>query len=318
MDSLAASFVETFRALVPLAVMVGAGALLASRRWLSEVAVEGLSRAVVYVFLPALIFSKIVRGLDPVAMPYWWMIPLAAVGLFGLGFILTLLVLPSAARRSRDVIPLGFMHNAGYLVLALGEVLVPAEFDRFSAYVFLFVLGNSPLLWSVGKVYITQSVPGAAEWKGFLTPPLIANLSAVLLVLSGAAAHIPSSLVSGVEMAGEAAVPTALLVLGASLSTIRFSRRTEWGIVLGCVAVKMILVPAVALGLLQLSGLREQWPLLCLMLALQAVSPHAVNLIVHVRTYGGNIDRAGSVILAAYLAGLLTIPLWLAVWNLAG
>lgn len=318
MNALLGHFFETLVAIVPLALVVGAGALLMRRGWLTDAAVEGLSRAVVHVFLPALIFSKIVAGLDPRAMPYWWLIPITALALFGLGLVLTLLAFPREARRSRDVLPLGFMQNAGYFVIALGERLVPEDFDRFSAYVFLFILGYSPLLWSFGKACMTPSLPGPRAWRAFLTPPLFANLMAVFFVLAGIADYIPGPVMRGVEMAGVAAVPAGLIVLGASLGTVRFGRRTEWGIVLRCVALKVVLVPAVAILLLELSGLRTHWPLLLFMLVLQAVSPHAANLIVHVRTYGGNLERAGSVILVAHLAGLVTIPLWLAVWELLG
>jgi hypothetical protein len=309
-------FLEIFLALVPLAVVAGAGALMARFKVFPEAAIGGLSKAVVYVFLPALIFSKIVRGLNPDAMPHWWLIPLSALALFGLGLGLTLLLMGRQARTSRDVIPLGFMQNAGYFVLALGLQLHPAEENEFSAYVFLFVLGNSPLLWSFGKYFISRSEPGPIRWKELATPPLAANLLAVSMVLTGASSAIPASVFRGIEMAGAAAIPGALLVLGASLAQLQLRRDGEWGLVFRCVLIKLVLVPAATIGLLCLIGLKAHDALWAEMLVLQAAVPHAINLVIHVRTYGGNLARVGSVMVLSYLGSLVTIPFWLGLWQM--
>ncbi len=321
MNLLVDTFFDTLLSLIPLVVVAGIGALLAHFRILSSAATEGLSKVVIHIFLPALIFSRVLAGLDPAAMPWWWMVPLTAVGMFAVGLGLSLLVFNRERRVSRDVIPLGFMHNAGYFVLALGAYLVPQEFDAFSAFVFLFVLGNSPLLWSFGKAFITRgkgSAGQALRLREFITTPLLANLAALLVVLSGTADWIPLPVIQGLEMAGEGTIPAAFIVLGASLASVRIHPQTEWWVVSKCVLTKMILVPAVVLPILHFSGLRESHPLLLYMLMLQAISPHAVNLIIHIRTYGGDLERANNVILAAYLSCLITIPVWVALWAWTG
>lgn len=309
-------FLEILRAMIPLAVIAGIGAVMARGRLFPDAAIAGLSKAVVYLFLPALIFTKILRGLDPGAMPLWWLIPLSALALFALGLGLTLLFLRKEARASRDVIPLGFMQNAGYFVLALGLQLHRSDQDEFSAYVFLFVLGNSPLLWSFGKYFISRTEPGPIRWRELATPPLIANVAAVTLVLTGASRFFPDPVFRGLEMAGDAAIPGALIVLGASLAQLELRRDGEWGLIGRCVAVKLLLVPAATIGLLCLLGLKSHDPLWAEMLVLQAAVPHAINLVIHVRTYGGNLRRVGSVMILSYLCSLFTIPFWLSLWKM--
>lgn len=309
------TFGEVLGAMAPLALPVGLGIGLVRAGVVTDAAIEGLSKVLVWGLLPALIFSQIVRGLDPVAMPQWWWIPLSAVGVFLVGMALTWLFLRGAARKAREVLALGSMQNAGYFVIALGAQLHPADFDRFSAYVFLFVLGYSPLLWSVGKFWVTERVAGPVRWQEFATPPLVASVAAVFCVLSGLKAWVPGPVETGIALVGSGAVPVALVVLGGSLARLTVSRESEWGLALRCGAVKMVAVPLVIGALLWVSGMRDHYPLLAEVLLLQAVSPLALNLVVHVRAYGGNVARVGTVITVSYLLSLVTIPFWLALWR---
>jgi predicted permease len=301
--------------LLPIALVVLASALVARRGWLPEAASKGLSDGIVYLFLPCLIFAKIADGLEPAKMPYWWAIPLVALGVFCVGASLGALIFRRRLREAPDVLPLGFLQNAGFLVLAIGERLVPQEEVLFATYTFLYVLGHSPLLWSFGKLLISRDAAVPFRWHQLLTPPLFANLLAVVVVLAGLRPYLPGPVMEGVRMLGEVAVPASLVVLGASLSLFRPSWREDGALLLRAVGLKLVLLPAILIGLLSLTGLGQSHPVLALMLVLQAAAPQATNLIVFVRTYGGNLRRTGTILLVGNALSLLTIPLWLAIWG---
>ena len=311
-------FLNVFYALSPLGLIVGVSAILARRGLFSEAASAALSTGVIYLFLPCLIFDKITHGLDPVAMPLWWGIPLTAVAVFILGAGLSALVFRKRWRKEPDLLALGFLHNAGYIIIAIGQLLVTDNEPLFSAYCFLYVLGHSPLLWSVGKWLISgdQSVP--FKWNQLITPPLCANVLAITFSLTGARDWIPTPVDQAIGMLGSVTVPAALVVLGASLSLIKFSwsldRPTAWRAAM----LKLVIIPAIVITLIQLSGIRENLPLLAFMLVLQACAPQATNLIVQVRTYGGNLRRTGTVLLTCYAACLFTIPFWIVLWRNLG
>lgn len=307
---------QTLWAISPLAFVGLASAFLCNRGILTDSTVKGLSDGVVYLFLPCLIFDKISSGLNPEEMPYWWTIPLIAVALILLGGTLSFLVFPHLVRKSPDILPLAFMQNAGYLIVALGQVLVPEQFDEFSALVFLYVLGHSPVLWSIGKYLITRSPNSVFRWRSLLTPPLVANLLAIGTVAGGIQPRIPYPLTYSIGFLGTAAVPLSLVVLGASLSTIQIRQNPDWAIVVKAVSLKLLIIPAVVFTTLFLTGIYERFPLLAFMLALQSTSPQAVNLMVHVRTYGGNIRRTGTVMMFSYLLSIFTIPLWVSLWKM--
>ena len=309
-------YLELVRSLLPLALMVGAGAILGHRKVLSDTTASGLSDGLVYLFLPCLIFGNITVGLTENRVPFWWTLPLMALALSLLGALITLLVFRRRLWQSPDLFPLGFMQNAGYLVVAIGLTLVPPE-ERvlFGAYTFLFVLGYSPLLWSVGKYLISRQPGTAFRWRSLLTPPLFANLLAVLLITTDLFRFVPASVNAGIALMGSAAVPISMVVLGITLGSVPLSLRKDTRTLLLLCTTKLVLIPAVAIPVLYFSGLKQSHPLLALMLLLQAASPQASNLVILIRTYGGNMARTGAVLLLAYSASLVCIPAWVALWQ---
>lgn len=313
-----AEFIVVLYAVLPLGIIVGISALLAKKGIFSEAASGALSNGIIYLFLPCLIFDKITKGLDFEAMPLWWGIPLTAIVVFILGGLLSALVFRKRWRKEPDLLALGFIHNAGYIIIALGQLLVPEDETLFSAYCFLYVLGHSPLLWSAGKWLISgdRSIP--FQWRQLITPPLCANLLALTFAVTGLRDGVPTAVGKSIEMLGSVTVPAALVVLGASLSLIKLHWKEDASAAWRASLLKLVLIPAIVITLLQATGLRATHPLLAFMLLLQACAPQATNLIVQVRTYGGNLRRTGTVLLTSYAASLITIPAWIVLWRHLG
>jgi hypothetical protein len=308
------AFAGTLAALVPvLLVIIGAG-LLVRRNIVTHAHVEALSRTTVILFLPCLMFSKILKTLDPGALPLWWLLPIAGVAMVGLGLVLAVAVFGRSSRRRGDMLALASMQNAGYLVLPVGLALYPSRFDDFALYCFLFLLGFNPVLWSVGKMLISGR--GRGGWRGLVTPPLVACLAGVAGALAGLEDVVPRTLLAAIDLIGQAAVPVATVVLGAVLGGVHLRLRPAVGDGLRVMAVKFVLLPAAVVGVLYVTGIAASQPLLARFLVLEAASAPAAGLVLMVSTYGGDHERVGSVMLLAYVACVITIPGWLAVWEL--
>jgi predicted permease len=69
---------------------------------------------------------------------------------------------------------------------------------------------------------------------------------------------------------------------------------------------------------LSINGIGATNPLLARFLVLQAASAPAVGLILQVRAYGGDEQKVGTVMLVSYLACIISLPVWLAVWEMVG
>jgi len=325
-SAFASSFAATLVAILDIFLVIAAAGLLVRRGIVTQAHINGLSATTVTVFLPCLIFSKVTSTLDPAALPLWWMIPLIAIALSAAALGLATLAFLGKLPQARNLLPLASMQNAGYLVLPVGLSLYPAQFDRFALYCFLFILGFNPVLWSLGKMLSTGSGGSAADepaamrrragWRGMVTPPLVANLAAIAVVLTGAVSLIPPPAARAVELIGSAAVPVATFILGAVLGSIPLELGRSLGDAARVVTVKLLVLPALVVTVLVWlpAGLID--PLLARFLVIEAAAAPAAGIILMVRSYGGDETRIGSIMLASYALCTLTLPAWVAIWSL--
>jgi len=314
MATFAAAFAAAGLALAKVALVIVAAGVLVRRGVLTETIVNALSTATVVLFLPCLMFSNIAEHLDPHTLPWWWVLPLAAIAMSVVGLGLGSLFFAGRLGEKRHLLPVAAMQNAGYLVLPVGLALVPDRFDTFALYCFLFILGFNPWLWSVGKHLVTGGGDGRG-WRGLITPPLVATLSAVTAVLTGVAGHLPQVLMDAVAMVGQAAVPVATVVLGASLGVARLAPSGHGWDAARLLTVKLVLLPAATVAVLLALDVAATDPLLARFLVIEAAVAPAANLILMVRTYGGRERELSSHMLLAYLVCALTLPAWIALWD---
>jgi len=296
-------------------VIFGAG-LMVRRGIITQNHIDGLSSATVKVLLPCLIYNKVTEALDPTSQPWWWAMPLAGIAMALVGTALGAAVFAGQLPGKRHLLPLAGMQNAGYLVLPVGLALFPDRFDTFALYTFLFILGYNPVLWSLGKYLVSGVANDRPMWRGLLTPPFVANIVAIAAVLTGAAALVPRPVLEAVSLIGSAAVPIATLVLGAVLGSVVIHARSILADAVRTMGVKLIVLPALTALLVHLSGLTATNPLLAEFLVIEAASAPPVGVVLMVRTYGGDEQRIGSIMVFSYAACVLTLPAWIAIWRL--
>jgi len=315
MPSFLPAFWATFRAVLDIFVVVAAAGILVRRRVVTQAHVSGLSAATVNVFLPALVFSNLVRTFDPKALAFWWAIPLASVAMIAIGFGLAWLVFRSRLPEARNLLPLVGMQNAGYLVLPVGFRLFPDQFDTFALYTFLFIMGLNPLLWSLGPL-LASNRGAHAGWRALVTPPLVASVLGIACAVTHLQRVIPDVLLDAASLMGQAAVPVATFALGAILGGVPCCLRDYGKDALRVASLKLVLLPALVMLILFGVGLGQRHGLLAEFFVIQAASAPATGLILQVRTYGGDERKIGSIMLVCYVLCAVTLPLCLVVWRM--
>lgn len=316
MTDFSTTTVATFLAILKIFLVVVLAGTLVRRGVLTESMVTALTKATIVLFLPCLILDKILTSLSPAEFPLWWTLPLASIVMALAGLALASMVFFSDLPEKRSMLAVASMQNAGYLVLPVGAALYPAQFDEFALYVSLFILGFNPVLWSIGKFLATNGSLRRSDWRGMFNPPLVACLSAVALVLTGVSRAIPSPVLETVELLGEGAVPVATVVLGAMLGGMSLRLRPHLWDAARALTVKYGLLPGLTVAVLAMTDIGATNPLLARFLVLQSASAPAVGLILQVRAYGGDEQKVGTVMLLSYVACLVGLPVWLAVWEL--
>jgi len=306
--------ITVFSAVFQLFLISLAAGILIRRQMISPLQIQALSMVTVNVFLPCLIVAKTVTGFHPEAFLNWWILPLAGVLMVLIGLLFSG-VLFGFKPEKRSMMTLAAMQNAIYIVLPIGQILFPEQFDRFALYCFLLVLGLNPLMWSLGKVMLSGDKESGILWKDFLSPPLAAIFISVSLVFSGLVDYVPGPVISSIDLLGQATVPVAVFILGATMGSISLEDWPAKEDILIVTAVKFILIPLVVFAGLWVTDLNTTMPLACTMLMIQATSPPATNLILIVKKYGGDVQTVSTTMLIQYLVCILIMPVWISLWQ---
>jgi predicted permease len=315
-EGFAAAFAATLPAIAVIFLIILVSVVMSRHGLITQAQIDGLSSATVKLFLPCLIFAKVVEHFRPASQPGWWTLPLAGIAMALVGTGIGALAFAGQLPAKRDMLPIAGMQNAGYLVLPVGLALFPGRFDTFAVYVFLFVLGYNPVLWSIGKILVTGNRGQKPQLRDLITPPLVANLVGIAAALGGAGRVMPAPVLDAIDLVGTAAVPVATIVLGAVLGSVSVRFRSHLGDAARAMTVKFVILPAITVIVLQAARLHAANPLLAEFFVIEAASAPAVGLILMVRTYGGTEQRVGTVMLLSYIACTLALPAWIAAWRL--
>lgn len=307
----AAGFQTVFLSMLRIALVACLAGLLVRRRVIRSSDIDTLSRVTIQVLVPCLILTSLLTQFNPSSAPRWWALPLASMAMNLFGLFLGWIFFGCRVDRNRELIAMCGIQNSAYLVLPVGQALFPESFDTFAAWCFLFVIGNTPVVWSLGVMLVGGKT--TIRLREMLNPPLVASLFGVLLVLSGLHRHVPPLVIDATRLLGSATIPLATFILGATLGEVRLTNLPSWHHLLRLATVKFALIPLATWGGLTALHLTGQSPLIASLCMIQASAAPATNLILQSRAYGGNTEVIGSSMVICYAACLFAIPFWLTV-----
>lgn len=307
------TFFSVFQGIIKIFIIGAVAGILVWRKIIKQEHIDGLSAITVIIFLPCLIFSAITTGFHPNQFKLWWLVPVGVIIISTIGILITALLFLPDLKKHKNILPLSSINNAVYLVLPIGEFVYSDQFDQFAVYCFIVVLGMSPLLWSAGIYFVTEKKN--LNLKQLFNAPFVANILALILVLTGVQHYTPPVIADSVEMLGKATVPAATFILGATLAGTVRELPGFWE-TFRISLVKFVIIPFLTIIILKLLKLNETQPLLADVLVIQAAAAPATGFILQVRTYGGNLKKVGGIIFISYFVTLIAIPLWLTVWKM--
>ncbi len=271
------------------------------------------NRIVFYIAIPAMIFQAVSKAsLDRQFDPFLIAMTLAAslAGYLTGWFATRTLSLPSNSRGS--FIQCCGHGNLGYIGLAvsyyyLGESgLVKASLIAG----FLMIMQNtlSVLALQTASGHNNPDKPFSFLHQVIANPVIAAALAGMLV--SAAKIPVPLVVVRTLDILRAMALPTALLLIGASLS-FEFIRGHKTTVAIACF-LKLILMPAIGLALFKVTGLSTTSFLPAIILL---ASPTATIAYVMGTQMDGDADLAVASISASTLVSALTFSLWLGILN---
>jgi len=306
---LATSFLASLGAMIKIALVIGASAYLVHRKVFNDSHIRALTAVVVNLALPCLIFESILNNFHPSAYPHWWKYPLIGAALTFGTLALSRLVYWRDHERGFTLSAMTTFQNAGYLILPIGEVLFPAQFGKFSVILFLMLLSYMPLLWSVGKFFISHTGETKIKLSQVFTVPFYASLAAMFLVFAKLNLYVPDIFLGSVELVGKSCVPLATVVLGFTMGSLHVSRLPSFYDTFRVVAIKLLVVPVLMIIVLKYTSISST-PLESAFWILEASSPPATALALQAIHYGGDERLVCGILVVCYLVALFTIPLF--------
>lgn len=262
-----------------------------------------LSQITIYILAPALVVDKI----------YTTTLSAASMGKVLLGFSLLCCVLLGFVRAighyrslpastTKSLMMTTLFPNNGNLGLSLIDFsLGSAGLERAVIY----MVASSIWLFGIAPALLQSGGMGAGM-RLLLRIPLLWAIAAggLFRLFPGL---LPPAIAHSLNLLGATAIPLALIILGLELANTRWvARRYEWS----AASFRLLLSPLLAWGLgtlLDLRGLDLQ------VFILQSAMPAAVNSVVLVAEFGGDVARVARTIATSTLTSFLTLPLvlWL-------
>lgn len=300
-------FVTILLGLFPPFLMVGLGGLL--RRRLSTDAWAGLDRLNFEILFPALIFvSASSRPIAPADIlrigPAVWAVLLT-------GFALGWLVRSWGPARFLDFA--GAWQTAWRFNTALAFVAVAtlprADVGQLAVAVGLAIPVANIL--AVSALSRGQAMDlGTTLLKVALNPFLLASLSGVAVGLSGLT--IPEPVMAPLRLLADAAIPIALLSVGAVMNWGALARLDRFSGALN--AIRLVVLPALTLAACLLIGFEAG---VAQVLVLFAAMPTASAAHVLAGGFGADRRLVATLVAQMTLLGALTLPLWITLAELA-
>jgi predicted permease len=271
------SFKITGFAVAQIFLLGAVGFVLVKKRFLEDRGLEVLSRIVIEVTLPLLIFCQLVKDFRFERYPNWWLFPLLSLLVTACGLACGLLFvkfIKGGTQNRLQFLSLVAFQNSGYLPLALVNVLLPeADAGAMFIYIFLFLLGFNLLMWSAGVYMLTFSRAKKFEMGSFFSPPVIATLFSLVFIFFGLYKFVPRFVIRPMRMLGDCTLPLALIVVGGNLGKVNLKKIDKRTLSFAILA-KMVILPLAGLWVLVKLGLPE---LLGLLILIQLAMPPATS-----------------------------------------
>ncbi|PIQ91241.1 MAG: hypothetical protein COV71_00400 [Candidatus Omnitrophica bacterium CG11_big_fil_rev_8_21_14_0_20_41_12] len=310
-------FLEHFKitglAMAQIFILGALGYVLVKKNILSHPGLDALSRLVIQIVFPALIFTQLLQNFSFSLFPNWWIFPLTSflITTAGLTVGFCLLKLIKLKDNKLQFLSLVGFQNSGYLPLAMvAAIFSGQQMNNIFIYIFLFLLGFDLVAWSLGIYMLTFDQESRFKLGHIFSPPVIANLATLALIALGLNKFIPATIFKPIQMVGNCTLPLALIVVGGNVALVQL-KNINYKAMSFFLLGKLIILPALGLWIVLKLGLPQLFGFLIVM---QLAMPSATSLSVIIRRYNRQDALISQGVFFSHILGLVTIPLFLGLY----
>lgn len=294
---------ELLEAILFICGMFGIGLIIRRCGYLDDGDITKISRLVIDVLFPMLIFNTVSSHLNYQVFTEVWALPLIGFSLVAIGAILGWGLQRRGLGEDQNIrktfVHMCAVNNFGFIPIILVQKLWG---DAALAQLFFLHLGSNIGLWTIGVGVLGQEgLKG--RLKAIFSPVLISIILALMTGLLGGRPYLPSLFIKIISEGGSVAVPLMLILIGASYyHTHLFKFKME---LVYISLVRLIGLPIIYILMLRLLPLTQEVFHISLIVALM---PTAMATAILTRRFGGNSDYAAAAAIVTLAFSLVTIP----------
>ncbi len=320
------------KAVISIFLIALAGVFLVRGKIISRDSLKVLGNLIIHLLLPCLLFHKVSTSVSWEQLQKYWVFPMTCIIyiFFGLilGWLAAKICKPRKQMESGTIAAIAF-NNSGYIPIALviGITAVfpvfagdPQAKDKAISFIAIYLLGYSPILWTVGYSLISGNKISNMSFKKIFSPPVIGMLSGVVVAMIPLFKNLFCSsdgllypLYKAAGIIGDATVPCVLILLGGCLAAGPVGKVVNKRTIFSVILIKLIIFPAIAICyvlLLRYFGALPANMLASVVLVIEAGSPPANNLVVMASVANPEIeDGMATIIFWTYLASIISLTL---------
>ena len=300
-----------------LFLLAAVGFVSGKTKYLPEKAGAVLSKVVIRVTMPALIFSKMLSA-DFSADNYFDGLKLTGIA-FGFLLLIYICTLPFT-----KVLKLPDKSRNVYLMQTLFGNVIFFAFPLFQAlfgdvgviYALFFNIGNDLLLWTLG-VYLAGRHKGGGFKNGLkhiFNANMISFIAATVLVLTSLDEKLRGGILyQTTDMIGKATSPLSMIFIGLVLAASKTGFFKEMGkkFIVLMMSVQKLLVAPILIGAALLFAVKQGWisDVVMMVAVMQFAMPVGTLTVSIAAEYDSDYEMAAQGVFLSTLLSIVTLPL---------
>ena len=257
-------------------IYILAGVILVKSRLFNRETLQPISKFVLRMGLPLLIFTNIINGVER-----------------------------NVLLSSGSVLMLAFLFYVAMFFISMGIARifhVKGKTAQIYLYVSVFSIVDQLFLWTLGVKLTAPEGEGKFDLKKLVNPASIGIIVALFMILTGL--KLPTLLNTGLQKIGSTATPLAMIYLGGIFACVPMKNGLRRGELYGIVFAKMLLVPMIMYGMMGAFGIAGD---VRLTIALIAGMPVMASIAMMVTSSDSEYAMGG--IFITTICSLVTLPL---------
>ena len=270
-----------------------------------------LSKLLMYLAMPFLIFSGVVNNLS---FGKESLLMMGIVALIGIGYIFVMfLVSKPLVSREKNEKTKGMMRfcavfaNNGFLGIPLAVAVFGRDSQVFTVLIVLNIINNM-MMYTLGAYLATGDKSTISFKKAFLNPVMIAFVLGCAVNLLGVADHVPEVIVFSDYFSG-IVTPISMTIMGMKLGAVKLAELFRSRRLYYVSLLKLIVFPAAITAiLLAMKGLSGSMESVILGVFVAFAMPTAGLSATFADEYGGDSENAVIFTLGTTVLSVVSIP----------